>query len=96
MFPTNDDVSGVTLSLIVIALTYRYHPIELVDTKSDQFHMKNDQLSFEDIKHIYKECIASQNSLFDSGQIGNPIRSNDTKKIFHYAVAIEWMEAAEE
>ena len=96
MFPTNDDVSGVTLSLIVIALTYRYHPIELVDTKSDQFHMKNDQLSFEDIKHIYKECIASQNSLFDSGQIGNPIRSYDTKKIFHYAVAIEWMETAEE
>ena len=96
VFPTDDDVSGITLSLIVIALTYRLHPIELVDGKLGKFHTAANRISFEDIKHIYAECLRTKGSFFDSGSIGKPNPSNDTKEIIHYAAAIEWMEAAEE
>ena len=96
VFPTDDDVSGITLSLIVIALTYRLHPIELVDGKLGKFRIAANQISFEDIEHIYTECLRTKGSFFDSGQIGNPNPSNDTKEMIHYAAAIEWMEAAEE
>ena len=96
MFPTDDDVTGITLSLIVIALTYRLHPIELVDGKLGKSHISGNRISFEDVEHIYKECLHTKGSFFDSGQIGNPNPSNDTKKMTHYAAAIEWLEAAEE
>ena len=96
VFPTDDDVTGITLSLIVIALTYRFHPIELVDGKLGNLHNSASQISFEDIQDIYTECLRTKGSFFDSGQIGNPNPSNDTKEMIHYAAAIEWMEAAEE
>ena len=96
VFPTDDDVSGVTLSLIVISLTYRLHPIELVDGKVGKFHLVTNRISFEDTKHIYEECLRTKTSFFNSGQIGKHNPSNETKKMVHYAAAIEWMEAAEE
>ena len=94
VFPTKDDVVGATLSLMVLALTYRIHPIELVDGKLGKYRQTNSRLSFDDIKHIYEECLRSKSSFFDSGQIGRP--DYEGKEIYHYAVAIEWMEAAEE
>ena len=96
VFPTDDDVSGVTLSLIMIALTYRLHPIELVDGKVGKSHIVESRISFEDTQHIYSECLRTKSSFFDSGQIGRQESSNDTKELVHYTVAIEWMEAAEE
>ena len=96
VFPTDDDVSGSTVSLIVIALAYRLHPIELVDGKLGNFHISTNQLTFEDIKHIYTECLRTKHSFFDSRPTENPNSSNDPKEMIHYAPAIEWMEAAEE
>ena len=96
LFPTEDDVSGSTLSLIVISLTYRLHPIELVDGNLGNFYRSTNRLSFEDIKHIYTECLRIKGSFFDSGPTQNPNSSNDPKEMIHYAPAIEWMEAAEE
>ena len=93
VFPTDDDVSGVTLSLIMIALTYRLHPIELVDGKIGKFHKVLNRISFEDIKHVYSECLRTNTSFFNSGSSNS---SNVTKEMVHYAVRIEWMEAAEE
>ena len=94
VFPTKDDVIGATLSLMVLSLTYRIHPLELVDGKLGAHRQTNTKLSFDDIKHIYQECLRSKSSFFDSGQVGRP--DYDGKGIYHYAVAIEWMEAAEE
>ena len=96
MFPTDDDVSGSTLSLIVIALTYRLHPIELVDGKLGNLHISANRLSFTEIIHIYTECLRIRGSFFDSGSIENLNSSDDPKEMIHYAPAIEWMEAAEE
>ena len=96
MFPTDDDVTGITLSLIVIALTYRLHPIELVDGKLGNLRISANRLSFEDINHIYTECLRVRGSFFDSDPIKNLNSSNDPKEMIHYAPAIEWMEAAEE
>ena len=95
VFPTADDVSGVTLSLIVIALTYRLHPIELVDVKLGKHEIVGNRLSFEDINDIYAECLRTKSSFFNSGQIGKE-QEDGVKETIHYAVAIEWMEAAEE
>ena len=96
VFPTDDNVSESKLSLIVIALTYRLHPIEIVDGKVGNFHISTNRLSFEDIKHIYTECLRTGVSFFDSEPIANPNSSTYPKEIIHYALAIEWMEAAEE
>ena len=94
MFPTTEDVSGAAFSLMVLSLTYRFHPIYLVDGRLGQ-QDTDARLTIEDVKHIIHECLQSKQSLFDSGQIGDSTSSNRTKNVTHYALAIEWTEAAE-
>ena len=86
------DVSGATRSLLILALTYRLHPIELADGKLG-CHQTDAKLSFDDVKHISNECLRSKASLFDAGTTENP--DWNIKNTTHYAIAIEWMEAAE-
>ena len=94
MFPTKEDVSGAIFSLMVLSLTYRFHPIKLVDGQLGDIETQA-RLSIEDVMHIINECLESKQSLFDSGQLGDSGKSNETRNITHYALAIEWTEAAE-
>ena len=90
--PTRNDLLGATFSLWILPLTYRFHPIEMVDGNLNG-HDTNAKIMFEDILHIADECYSSKTSVF-----------LDTKRSYfqntkncqsNYAVAIEWMEAAE-
>ena len=58
-------------------------------------YQSNARLTIDDVTDIFKICIDSKTSLFDSGNIGNPATVKDTTKTTHYATAIEWLEAAE-
>ena len=90
--PIRNDLLGATFSLWILPLTYRFHPIDLVDGKLRE-RRTNARISFEDVLHIVDECYASKTSVF-----------LDTKRSYfqdvkneqpNYAVAIEWLEAAE-
>ena len=92
-FPFDDDLSGAALSLLILPITYRFHPIELVDGKlgtreTDAF------LTFDDVNHIVQECLSLNKPLFIPMNYHKSkfMVKNDVK---HYATAIEWMEAAE-
>ena len=90
--PTKNDLLGATFSLWILPLTYRFHPIELVDGKL-KGHVTNARLDFDDIIHISQECFSSTKSLFlDTHR--SYFKKAESNYI-HYAVAIEWMEAAE-
>ena len=96
IFPTKNDVVGATFSLMILALTYRFHPIDLVDGKIG-YRQTNARLTFGDVKHVVNECIRSKKSLFDSGMIETMEETHyaTSKEATHYAIAIEWLEAAE-
>ena len=92
--PNNDDLSGAMFSLLILQLTYRIHPIELVDGKLGH-RETNASLTFDEITHIIKECLSSTKPfsiLKPPTLFGFPSAHRETK---HYAIAIEWMEAAE-
>jgi hypothetical protein len=96
VFPTKNDVVGATFSLMILALTYRFHPIDLVGGKLG-CQKTNARLTFDDVQHVVKECIRSKHSLFDSGMIETMEETDyaTLKEATHYAIAIEWLEAAE-
>lgn len=92
-FPFDDDLSGAAFSLLILPITYRFHPIELVDGKlgtreTDAF------LTFDDVNHIVQECLSLNKPFFIPMNYHKSkfMVKNDVK---HYATAIEWMEAAE-
>ena len=92
-FPTEDDLSGVAYSLLILPITYRFHPIHIVDGKlgtrgTDAF------LTFDDVNYIVQECLSLNKPLFIPMDYYNSksMVNNDVK---HFATAIEWMEAAE-
>ena len=90
--PNAKDLSGTTFSLWVLPLTYRFHPIKLVDGILDN-RQTNATLQFEDIIHISQECFSSHTSLFLDTK--RSYFKNARTMHLRYAVAIEWLEAAE-
>ena len=91
---SEEDVSAVAFSLIVLAVTYRFHPIEIADGKlgNDKTDIR---LTFDDITYIANICLNSTHSVFESGLFAVSTHSNTNPKTKHYAMAIEWLEAAE-
>ena len=91
-FPGKNDLSGATFSLWILPLMYRFHPIELVDGNIGGIQT-NAKLNFDDIIHVSDECIQSRKSLFldTKRSYFKNVKSNN----LNYAVAIEWIEAAE-
>ena len=90
--PIRNDLLGATFSLWILPLTYRFHPIELVDGKL-KARQTNARLLFEDVLHVADECYSSETSVFlDTRRTYFQDAKSDKP---NYAVAIEWMEAAE-
>ena len=50
-FPTDDDLSGAAFSLLILPITYKFHPIHLVDGKLGT-HETDAFLTFDDVNHI--------------------------------------------
>ena len=94
-FPWEDDLSGVAFSLIILAFTYDFHPITIVDGNFGNNHKTKNKLTYDDVNHIVDVCLNSTHSVFDSGIFGEPYVSNPAPETKHYALAIEWLEAAE-
>ena len=92
-FPTDDDLSGAAFSLLILPITYRFHPIHLVDGKLGT-HETDAFLTFDDVNHIVQECLSSNKPLFIPKDYHNS-KFTVKKDVKHYATAIEWMEAAE-
>ena len=90
--PTRNDLLGATFSLWILPLTYRFHPIELVDGKLGE-RQTNARLLFEDVLHVAEECYSSETSVFLDTRRSYFENAKSDKP--NYAVAIEWMEAAE-
>ena len=90
--PIRNDLLGATFSLWILPLTYRFHPIELVDGKLGA-RQTNAKILLEDVLHVADECYSSETSVFlDTRRTYFQDAKNDKP---NYAVAIEWMEAAE-
>ena len=56
VFPTKNDVVGAAFSLMILVLTYRVHPTELVEGKLG-YHQTSSRLTFEDVKYIANEIL---------------------------------------
>ena len=93
--PWEEDVSATAFSLLILPLTYRFHPIDLIDGKLGESNVSNVKLTFDDVIHIVNVCLNSTHSVFESGVFGEPYQSNYAEETKHYAIAIEWVEAAE-
>lgn len=90
--PTRNDLLGAVFSLWILPLIYRFHPIEIVDGKLGE-RRTNSRIMFEDILLIADECLSSKSSIFlDTKRSYFQDFTNDGP---NYAVAIEWLEAAE-
>ena len=101
MLPWEEDVNAAAFSLLFLPLTYNFHPIDMVNGKLGNIAI-NSRLTFDDVIYITKVCRNSTHSIFESGIFGdltgpdwNTDRKVDRKPTTHYAIAIEWMEAAE-
>ena len=92
--PWEEDVSAVAFSLLILPITYNFHPIRIVDGKLGN-HETNVKLTFDDINYIVNVCLDSKHSIFESGLFGDPHHSNPYPEVTHYAIAIEWLEPAE-
>ena len=90
--PNFHDLSGAAFSLMILPITYNFHPIKLVDGKIGKRHT-HARLNYQDAKYIAEECLTSTKSLFLDTR--KSYFKHKTDQIKHYAVAIEWMEAAE-
>ena len=90
--PTDKDLSGATFSLWVLPLIYRFHPIKLVNGILGN-RKTNARLQFEDIVYVSQECFTSRESLFLDTK--RSYFKNARTMHIRYAVAIEWLEAAE-
>ena len=91
-FPWEEDVKAAAYSLLFLPLTYNFHPIVMVDGQHGSYYT-NDRLRFDDVTYITRVCLNSTYSIFESGIVGDPYRVR--KPTTHYAMAIEWTEAAE-
>ena len=90
--PKYEDVSGAAFSLLILSITYRFNPIKLADGKI-LHRQTNARLGIEDAIDVYRECLSSSRSLFlDTTK---SYFENKTSQMKHYALAIEWLEAAE-
>ena len=90
--PKDEDVSGAAFSLLILPITYRFHPIQLTEGKI-LHRQTNARLSIEGSIDVAQECLLSSRSLFlDTTKY---YFENKTSQMKHYALAIEWMEAAE-
>ena len=92
--PGEEDVSAVAFSLLILPITYNFHPVTIVDGKLGNYET-NVMLTFDDINYIVNVCLNSTYSIFESGLFGDPYHSNPYPQVTHYAIAIEWLEAAE-
>ena len=92
--PWEEDVSAVAFSLLILPITYNFHPILIADGKLGNYET-NVKLNFDDIIYIVNICLNSTHSIFESGVFGEPYHSNPSPETTHYAIAIEWFEAAE-
>ena len=92
--PWKEDVNAAAFSLLFLPLTYNFHPIDMVDGKLGNYYT-DARLTFDDVIYITKVCLNSTYSIFKSGIFGEPYRVVARKWTTHYAIAIEWMEAAE-
>ena len=93
--PWEEDVSATAFSLLILPLTYRFHPIDLIDGKLGESDASNVKLTFDDVILIVNVSLNSTHSVFESGVFGEPYQSNYVEETKHYAIAIEWVEAAE-
>ena len=93
--PWEEDVAAVAFSLLILAFTYGFAPIDLIDGKLGENDETNVKLTYEDVMYITDVCLNSTHSIFESGVFGEPYQSNYVKGTKHYALAIEWLEAAE-
>ena len=90
--PTRNDLLGATFSLWILPLTYRFHPMDMVNGNLEG-HQTNARINFDDILHVADECYYSRTSVFlDTKRSYFQDTKNDQ---LNYAVAIEWVEAAE-
>ena len=94
-FPWEEDVSAAAFSLLLLPFTYGFHPINLVDGKLGDEFKSNVKLTYDDVIYIVNVCLNSTYSIFESGILGEPYQSIDASETRHYAIAIEWLEAAE-
>ena len=90
--PKDQDVSGAAFSLLILPITYRFHPIQLAEGQI-RHRQTNARLNIESVTDVAQECLSSSRSLFlDTTKF---YFENKTSQMKHYAGAIEWMEAAE-
>ena len=94
-FPWEEDVSAAAFSLLLLPFTYGFHPIKLVDGKLGDDFESNVKLTYDDVIYIANVCLNSTHSIYESGIFGEPYQSIDASETRHYAIAIEWLEAAE-
>ena len=106
--PRDGDLSASAFSLLVLPITYNFHPIKIVDGILGKYET-NVKLNYDDINYIVNICLHSTHSIFDNGDIvtsyvdmdmetpehGEPSYTSPSPKITHYAAAIEWLEGAE-
>lgn len=93
-FPSEDDLSAAAFSLLRLPITYNFHPIKIVDGKLGDYETKA-KLTFNDVNYIVNVCLNSTYSIFESGMFGEPSDTDSSLETTHYAIAIEWLEAAE-
>ena len=94
-FPWEDDVSAASFSLLLLPFTYDFHPISMVDGKLGINPDAKIKLTYDDVIHIVDVCLNSTHSILESGIFGPPYQSPEYLETKHYAIAIEWLEAAE-
>ena len=90
--PNSNDLSGAAFSLMILPITYNFHPINLIDGKIGERNT-NARLKYVDAIFLAEECLSSTESLFLDTR--KTYFQNNTNKTKHFAMAIEWMEAAE-
>ena len=92
--PWEEDQSAAAFSLLVLPITYNFHPIEIVDGRLGKYNT-NIKLNYADTDYIVNICLNSTHSIFESGVFGEPYHTTPSPETTHYATAIEWLEAAE-
>ena len=98
--PSKKDLSGAVFPLLVLPITYKFHPIKLVDGILGT-RETNARLSFDDVLHISRECLSSNTPFLIPTDYYNTawskpnFSSQRNSHLTHYAAIIEWMEAAE-
>ena len=99
--PIEDDLSGAAFSLLILPITYQFHPILLADGILGT-RETNARLGIGDVLLIAQKCRLNNKPLFiptdyfESASTGEDNLDNQYEKgVKHYAVVIEWLEAAE-